>query len=329
MPKANEPCWCGSGKKFKRCCKLTSTPIRQGRISPLRPVPDTIAKPTWADGGEVNRWDEPRVKSPDIIERMGRTGREAADTLAYLGSLCQPGVTTEEIDIACHEMAIERNSYPSPLEYPGMADPFPKSVCTSVNEVICHGIPDDRPLVDGDIINIDVTLFKDGVHGDTNATFYVGNVDETSQRLVRVTRECLELGIAAAKPGKAINEIGRAIQTHAEEQGFGVVRDFVGHGIGEQFHTDLQICHYYHPRLTDVLEPGMTFTIEPMITLGSWKAQLWNDGWTAVTTDGGRTAQFEHTLVITDDGAEILTTPSDTSNHPYWTLRSDSGLGVA
>lgn len=324
LPKANEACWCGSGKKFKRCHKGASTPIRQGIISPLRTVPDTIPKPTWADGGTVERWDEPRVKSADIIERMRRTGREAADTLAYLGTLCQPGVTTEEIDIACHEMAIERNSYPSPLEYPGMIDPFPKSVCTSVNEVICHGIPDDRPLVDGDIINIDVTLFKEGVHGDTNATFFVGNVDEMSKRLVSITRECLERGIEAAKPGKQINEIGRAIQMHAEENGFGVVRDFVGHGIGEQFHTDLQICHYYHPRLTDIIEPGMTFTIEPMITAGSWKANLWKDGWTATTTDGGRTAQFEHTLVINDDGAEILTTPSDTNSHPYWTLAGTS-----
>ena len=320
LPKANEPCWCGSGKKYKRCHKGAVDPVRPGRVSPVRTIPDSIAKPTWADGGTVDRWDEPRVKSADVIERMRRTGREAADTLAALGELCRPGVTTEEIDVACHEMAIERNAYPSPLGYHGMVDPFPKSLCTSVNEVICHGIPDDRPLADGDIVNLDVTLFKEGVHGDTNATFFVGEVDDLSQQLVRVTRECLEKGIEAARPGRPVNEIGRAIQTHAEENGFGVVRDFVGHGIGEQFHTDLQICHYYHPRLTDVLEPGMTFTIEPMITVGSWKARMWDDGWTAVTADGGRTAQFEHTLVITDDGAEILTTPSDTNSHPYWAL---------
>lgn len=286
----------------------------------MRPVPDSIVKPTWADGGDVQRWDEPRVKSPDIIDRMRRTGQEAADTLAYLGSLCKPGVTTEEIDAACHQAAIERNSYPSPLEYPGMLDPFPKSVCTSVNEVICHGIPDDRPLADGDIINIDVTLFKDGVHGDTNATFFVGEVDVMSRKLVEVTRESLERGIAAAIPGNPFHEIGRAIQEHAEGEGFGVVRDFVGHGIGEQFHTDLQICHYFNPAQSDVIEPGMTFTIEPMITMGSWRARMWDDGWTAVTADGSRTAQFEHTLVINDDGAEILTTPSDTSSHPYWAL---------
>ncbi len=322
LPKANDECWCGSGKKFKRCHKTATTPVRPGRISPLRPVPDTIAKPSWAGGRPVERWDEPRVKSPAVIEAMRRTGRDAADTLAMLGMLCRPGVTTEEIDAACHDAAISRGAYPSPLEYPGGtgAPPYPKSLCTSVNEVICHGIPDDRPLADGDIINLDVTLFKEGVHGDTNATFFVGQVDELSKRLVVVTRDSLMKGIEAARPGQPFNEIGRAIQSHAEGQGFGVVRDFVGHGIGEQFHTDLQICHYYNPRLTDIIEPGMTFTIEPMITVGSWRARMWSDGWTAVTADGGRTAQFEHTILIHDDGPEILTTPSAPSSHPYWAL---------
>jgi len=320
LPKANEKCWCGSGKKFKRCHRRSEKQIQQGNISPLRSVPDTISKPTWADGGDVERWKEPKVKSEDVINRMKRTAVEAADTLAYLGSLCQPGITTEEIDIACHNAAIERQSYPSPLQYPGHVYAFPKSVCTSVNEVICHGIPDDRPLEDGDIINIDVTLFKEGVHGDTNATFFVGEVSEQNKKLVTVTKQCLELGIEAAKPGNQINAIGKAIQTHAESNNLGVVRDFVGHGIGEQFHTDLQICHYYHPNLTEIIEPGMTFTIEPMITIGSYQAKMWDDGWTAVTADSSWTAQFEHTLLITDDGAEILTTPTDTSSHPYWTL---------
>jgi methionyl aminopeptidase len=322
LPKANDQCWCGSGKKFKRCHKGAAEPVRAGRVTPLRPVPDSIDKPTWADGGTLERWDEPRVKSADVIARMRRTGREAADTLVMLGEMCQPGVTTEEIDIACHEESIRRGAYPSPLEYPGGsgAPPYPKSLCSSVNEVICHGIPDDRPLADGDIVNLDVTLYKEGVHGDTNATFFVGTVDDLSRRLVIATRDSLLRGIEAAKPGRPINVIGRAIQDHAESQGFGVVRDFVGHGIGEQFHTDLQICHYYHPRLSDTMEPGMTFTIEPMITAGSWQARLWSDGWTAATIDGGRTAQFEHTILITDDGAEILTLPSDTSKHPFWAL---------
>jgi methionyl aminopeptidase len=321
LPKANEMCWCGSGKKYKRCHKETADPVQPGRVSPLRPVPDTIDKPSWADGGRLERWEEPWVQPPGVIERMRRTGAEAADTLAFLGSLCQPGVTTDEIDMACHNEAIRRNAYPSPLEYPGSgAAPFPRSLCTSVNEVICHGIPDDRPLADGDIVNLDVTLFKEGVHGDTNATFFVGGVDQPSRRLVTVTRDCLMRGIEAAKPGRPLNEIGRAIQSCAESQGFGVVRDFVGHGIGEQFHTDLQICHYYHPRLDNIIEPGMTFTIEPMITAGSWRVRLWSDGWTAVTADGSRTAQFEHTILITDDGAEILTTPTSPASHPYWAL---------
>ena len=290
----------------------------------MRPVPDHIKKPVWADGTEVVRWDEPSVKSPEIIERMRRTGRDAADLLAYLGTIIRPGITTDEIDALCHARALELDAYPSPLGYPGGRNPFPKSLCTSVNEVICHGIPDDRPLRDGDIVNCDVTLFREGVHGDTNATFFVGAVDETSDRLVRVTRECTALGIDAARPGNLINDIGRAIQTHAESNGFGVVRDFVGHGIGEQFHTDLQICHYYHPGLDTRIEEGMTFTIEPMITVGSYGAHLWSDGWTAVTSDRGRTAQFEHTVLITADGAEILTTPSDPTHHPYWALALDA-----
>ena len=320
MPKANEPCWCGSGTKFKRCHKSTEFAIKPAAISPLRSVPDTIDKPTWADGGTLVRWDEPNVKSDDVIARMRRTAVEAADTLAALGALCVPGATTEDIDAACHDMALARNAYPSPLEYPGHSTPFPKSVCSSVNEVICHGIPDARPLEDGDIINLDVTLFKEGVHGDTNATFYVGDVDDASKYLVEATRECLVAGIEAAKPGQQINTIGRAIEEIANEAGLGVVRDFVGHGVGEQFHTDLQICHYYHPQLTTEIEVGMTFTIEPMITMGDHRVKMWNDGWTAVTADGCRTAQFEHTLHIAEDGAEILTTPTDTSNHPYWAL---------
>ncbi len=322
LPKANETCWCGSGLKYKRCHKNSTDPIRAGKQSPLRTVPDSIVAPMWADGTEVSRWDEPRVKSPEIIERMRRVGNEAADILNSLGQMIEPGITTDEIDQACHEGAIARGAYPSPLMYPGGDNPFPKSLCTSVNEVICHGIPDDRPLRDGDILNMDVTIYKDGVHGDTNATFFVGNVDERSQQLVRVTRECTALGIAAAVPGNPINEIGRAIQEHAEANGFGVVRDFVGHGIGEQFHTDLQICHYFHPALTDIIEPGMTFTVEPMITVGDWRARMWSDGWTAVTSDQSRTAQFEHTILITEDGPEILTTPTDTSTHPYWALAS-------
>jgi methionyl aminopeptidase len=214
-----------------------------------------------------------------------------------------PGVTGDEIDAYVHELCIARNAYPSPLNYNG----FPKSVCTSVNEVICHGIPDSRTLVDGDIVNLDVTLYLGGVHGDTNATFLVGDVDPESRRLVDVTHECMWLGIDAVKPGRPISDIGRAIEDHAKRNRFGVVRAFIGHGIGEQFHTDLQILHYYDARANTIMRPGMTFTIEPMITVGNWRHVLWDDGWTAVTADGKRTAQFEHTILVTDDEAEVLT----------------------
>src|SRR5690606_29469388 len=301
--KANDPCWCGSGQKFKRCHKASTEMVRPGRVSPPRSVPDHIPRPPYAATGVPERYATSPVQSPDIIERMRRAGRAAAEVLQIVGAAVAPGVTTDELDAICHEECIRRGGYPSPLNYGG----FPKSLCTSVNEVICHGIPDDRPLLDGDIVNLDVTIFLDGVHGDTNATFPVGTIDEASADLIRVTRESLERGIAAVKPGRPTNDIGRAIQSHAEAHGYGVVRAFVGHGIGEQFHTDLQIPHYDNPRASVIMEPGMTFTIEPMITMGSWDHRLWDDGWTAVTADRRRTAQFEHTILVTDDGAEILT----------------------
>jgi methionyl aminopeptidase len=303
--KANDPCWCGSGRKFKRCHKASTDHIRPGRVGPARAVPANIPRPHYAETGVPVRRAEPHVRPPDVIERMRRAGRAAADVLRTVGAAIAPGVTTDELDALCHEECIRRGGYPSPLNYGA----FPKSLCTSVNEVICHGIPDDRSLVDGDIVNLDVTIFLDGVHGDTNATFPVGTIDPGSADLIRVTRECLERGIAAVSPGRPIRDIGRAVQAHAEAHGYGVVRAFVGHGIGEQFHSDLQIPHYDDPRATTIIEPGMTFTIEPMITMGAWQHQLWSDGWTAVTVDRRRTAQFEHTLLVSDDGVEILTLP--------------------
>lgn len=303
--KANDQCFCGSGRKFKRCHKESFDPLRPGTVAPLRTVPDHIAVPSYITDGQVNRWDEPAVKSPDVIDRMRRTGADAAKVLALTGAAVEPGVTTDELDRICHEATIGLGAYPSPLQYG--EPPFPKSICSSINEVICHGIPDDRELRDGDIVNLDVTIFREGVHGDTNRTFLVGDVDPESRRLVRVTHECLERAIETVAPGQPFNAIGRAIQSHAESEGFGVVRAFVGHGIGEQFHTDIHIPHYYEPRLTRVMEPGMTFTIEPMITAGAHEHQVWHDGWTAVTIDRKRTAQFEHTLLVTDDGVEVLT----------------------
>jgi methionyl aminopeptidase len=303
MLKSNDPCWCGSGKKYKRCHKAAEERVRPGTISPTREVPTAIARPDYAETGEPTRWQEPRVKSADVIERMRRACRIAAEILQLAGQAVQPGITTDALDELVHQATIDRNAYPSPLNYRG----FPKSVCTSVNEVICHGIPDDRVLRDGDIVNIDVTAFIDGVHGDTNATFLVGQVDPETRRLVRVTRECLDLGIGAVHPDAPVSDIGKAIEAHANTEGFDVVRAFVGHGIGEQFHTDLQIPHYHEPRLTTLIEKDMVFTIEPMIAMGSGRHALWDDGWTAVTADGSRTAQFEHTLLVTDTGADVLT----------------------
>ncbi len=301
--KANDPCWCGSGRKYKRCHRVTEGRVLPGRVSPMRDVPDHIAPTDYYRTGSPVRRDEPMVKSPDVINRMRLAGRVAAEVLAVTGDAVAPGVTTEELDEIAHLAYIERGAYPSTLNYHG----YPKSICTSVNEVICHGIPDDRPLEDGDIVNIDVTAYIDGVHGDCNATFYVGNVDAESTALVETTRECRDLGIAAVRPGRPLHDIGRAIEAHAHAHGYGVVRSFVGHGIGQQFHISPSVPHYYAPDATTLMVPGMTFTIEPMITMGSWREKMWDNGWTAVTADGRRTAQFEHTLVVTDDGAEILT----------------------
>ena len=249
------------------------------------------------------------MKSPEIIERMRIACSTAAEVLRLAGEFVRPGITTDEIDVYVHNLCIERGAYPSPLNYSG----YPKSVCTSVNEVICHGIPDSRVLQDGDIINLDVTCYVNGVHGDTNATFAVGNVSEEDRHLIKVTEECMWLGIETVKPNAPLSDIGRAIETHAKKHRMGIVRAFVGHGIGEQFHTDVQILHYYEPRNNMLMRPGMTFTIEPMITLGSDKHRMWDDEWTAVTIDGQRTAQFEHTVLVTDDGFDVLTAPNAVS----------------
>ena len=301
--KSNDPCWCGSGRKYKRCHKSSEGRVQPGVVSPMRPVPDGIAPTEYYLSGTPTRWDEPMVKPDDVIRRMRVAGRIAAEVLAVSGAAVAPGITTDALDAVAHQAYIDRGAFPSTLNYHG----YPKSICTSVNEVICHGIPDDRPLADGDIVNIDVTAFVDGVHGDCNATFYVGQVDQESRDLVEATRECRHLGIEAVRPGRPLSDIGRAIEAHASNRGLGVVRMFVGHGIGEQFHTAPSVPHYYTPEASTVMEPGMVFTIEPMITLGSWREKMWGNGWTAVTVDGRRTAQFEHTVMVTDDGFEILT----------------------
>jgi len=241
-----------------------------------------------------------------MIERIRVAARIAARALEEVGRNIVPGVTTDELDRIGHEYLIDHHAYPSTLGYRG----FPKSLCTSVNEVVCHGIPDSTVLQDGDIVNIDITAYIDGVHGDTNATFAVGTVDEESTLLIERTRESLARAIKAVKPGREINVIGRVIEKYAQRFGYGVVRDYTGHGVGETFHTGLVIPHYdAAPHYATLIEPGMVFTIEPMLNLGTPDCVSWDDGWTVLTADGRRSAQFEHTLVVTNTGAEILTLP--------------------
>jgi methionyl aminopeptidase len=232
--------------------------------------------------------------------------RIAAQATVEVGRHVQPGVTTDELDAIGHEFLVAHGAYPSTLGYRG----FPKSLCTSVNEVICHGIPDSTVIEDGDIVNLDITAYVDGVHGDTNATFLAGDVDEESRLLVERTREALERAIKAVQPGRQINVIGRVIEKYAARFGYGVVRDYTGHGVGPAFHTGLVVPHYdAAPAYDTVIEPGMVFTIEPMLNLGTPDWVMWDDDWTVLTADGRRSAQFEHTLLVTDTGAEVLTLP--------------------
>jgi methionyl aminopeptidase len=283
---------------------MTTQLLRPGNISPMRKVPAQIPRPEYV-GKKRPKTGEPDVKTPEIIERMRVAGKIAAQALEEVGKHVRPGVTTDELDRIGHEFMLDHGAYPSTLGYRG----FPKSLCTSINEVICHGIPDDTVLRDGDIINVDITAFIDGVHGDTDATFLCGDVDEESRLLVERTREATMRGIRAVKPGRALNVIGRVIESYAKRFGYGVVRDFTGHGIGTTFHSGLVVPHFDDPNATTLIEPGMTFTVEPMLTLGTYDYDIWDDGWTVVTKDRKRTAQFEHTLLVTEDGHEILTLP--------------------
>ena len=284
---------------------VTFATVAPHDVSPRRPVPTAIARPEYVDRPRPEPFTGSEVKDADTIARMRVAGRIAAQAMEAAAAAIAPGVTTDEIDAVGHEFLLDHGAYPSTLGYKA----FPKSLCTSVNEVICHGIPDSRRLEDGDIVNIDITAFIGGVHGDTDATYLVGTVDEESQLLVERTREAMMRGIRAALPGRPINVIGRVIESYARRFGYGVVRDFTGHGIGRAFHSGLVVLHYDQPDVHTVLEPGMTFTIEPMITLGTIDYDIWPDGWTVVTKDHKRTAQFEHTILVTDSGSEILTLP--------------------
>jgi methionyl aminopeptidase len=281
------------------------TPVVPGTISPRRPVPAHIPRPEYVDRPAPARFTGSEVKDADTIERMRIAGRIAAQALQEVGKHVAPGVTHDELDRIGHEFLLDHDAYPSTLGYRG----FPKSLCTSANEVVCHGIPDSRVVEDGDIVNIDITAFIGGVHGDTNATFMTPGVSEEVRDLVERTEESLRRAINAVKPGRQINVIGRVIEAYARRFGYGVVREFTGHGIGTAFHSGLIIAHFDDPAYDTVMEPGMTFTIEPMLNLGTHEWEMWDDDWTVVTRDRRASAQFEHTLLVTDSGAEILTLP--------------------
>ncbi len=276
-----------------------------GVQSPRRSVPAHIARPEYVDRPAPAKFVGSEVKDPETIERMRIAGRIAGQALQEVGRAVAPGVTTDDLDRVGHEFLLDHGAYPSTLGYRG----FPKSLCTSLNEVICHGIPDSTELVEGDICNVDITAFIGGVHGDTNATFLVGEVSDEARLLVERTHEATMRAIKAVAPGRPVNVIGRVIESYAKRFDYGVVRDFTGHGIGTSFHSGLVIPHYDDPRYDTVMEPGMTFTIEPMITLGTYDYEIWDDSWTVVTRDRRLTAQFEHTILVTDTGSDILTLP--------------------
>jgi methionyl aminopeptidase len=279
-------------------------PLKSGRLSPRREVPATIDRPEYVGRREPRRLNR-TVQPPEIIERMRAAGRLAAQAVVLAGEYCKPGTSTDDIDRLVHEFLCDHGAYPSTLGYKG----FPKSCCTSLNEVICHGIPDTTLIEDGDIVNVDVTAYVDGVHGDTNQTFCVGDVREDVRLLVERTREATMRAVRSVAPGRPLNVIGRVIEAYAKRFGYGVVRDFGGHGIGEDFHSGLFVPHFDNPNLQVEMEVGMTFTIEPMITLGTHEYEVWADGWTVVTKDRSWTAQFEHMIVVTESGSEILTQP--------------------
>ena len=316
---SHELCWCGSGVLYRRChgpferpgpgaaLNLAAHPfpwaVWLAPTSGPLPAPPGVAAPDYAVSGVPGARHVADRRSADEVVALRRACRHAAELLEHLASLVAPGVTTDELDAAAHRECARRSVYPSTLNYHG----YPKSICTSVNEVICHGIPDARPLASGDTLNIDVTVFCDGAHGDCSATVLVGDVNPVARRLVRGALRCLNAGIAAVRPNAPFSDIGRAIQVTADALRYAVVRQFVGHGIGPMFHTGLQVLHHFSPDQRRPMEPGMTFTIEPMINAGTYRALVLEDGWTAITADRSRSAQFEHTVLVTESGAEVLT----------------------
>jgi methionyl aminopeptidase len=306
----------GAGRTFKMPSFSWTGALRPHRVGPRREVPPHIPRPDYASTGipaselASRQQQSAAVRTPKEIEGIRAACRLAREILDTAARAVRPGVTTDEIDRVVHEATVEAGAYPSPLNYFN----FPKSVCTSVNEVVCHGIPDARELGDGDIVNIDVTAFYKGYHGDLNETFTVGpSVDAASKKLIRVTAEALDKAIAAVKPGMRFRDVGDIITAHVRANDLNVVRTYCGHGIGDLFHCAPNIPHYAGNKAVGSMKAGQVFTIEPMVNAGSWRDTTWPDGWTAVTSDGARSAQFEHTLVVTGDGCEVLTARLPTS----------------
>lgn len=283
--------------------KAADRTLVPGTISRQRAVPGSIARPEYVGRPAPAKHVGGDKYDDETIGRIRAASKLAAQALELVLSEAKPGVTTDFLDQIGHEFLCDSGAYPSTLGYRG----YPKSLCTSLNEVICHGIPDDTVMEDGDIVNVDISAYLDGVHGDTNGTAIVGQADSEVELLVERTKEAMMRGIRAAKPGREVNIIGRAIETYAKRFNYGVVRDFTGHGVGTSFHSGLIIPHYDEPAYRDIIEPGMVFTVEPMLTLGSQDWDMWNDDWTVTTKDKSFTAQFEHTVLITESGAEILT----------------------
>lgn len=281
----NDPCWCGSGKKYKHCHLKQDRAAFRGHRNPRARASEVI------------------IKTEEQIEGIRKSSQLTRDILDKLEERIVAGISTNDINRWLHEYTLAHGAVPAPLNYRG----FPKSVCTSLNNIVCHGIPDGTVLKEGDILNVDVTSILDGFYGDSSRMFMIGVVTEEARRLVEVTRECLYLGIEQVKPGNTLGDIGHAIQQHAESHGYSVVRDYIGHGTGVQFHEPPDVRHFGEPGTGMKLVPNMVFTIEPMINVGGYQVKLLADGWTVVTADGSLSAQWEHTMRVTEDGVEVLT----------------------
>ena len=308
----NDPCWCGSGAKYKKCHlaadrargRAGQPPAGSGSAEATLAPPSLEAE--WRGTprrAPRRRYKKIRLKTPEEVEGIRRACQLTRGILDRLDDRIREGVTTGELDRWIHQQMAERGATPATLGYRG----YPASSCISINEVVCHGIPGERPLSSGDIVNVDVTSILDGYYGDMSRMYLVGEVSDEARRLVEVTRECLDLGVAAVRPGQTLGDVGWAIQRHAESHGYSVVRQMVGHGVGLEFHEPPEVPHFGEPGEGTALVPGMTFTIEPMINAGGWELEILRDGWTAVTKDGSLSAQWEHTVLVTPDGVDVLT----------------------